>query len=954
MDIINSLSGKTLYVQLNREEARFATLTNGAELINSHVLPTPVGAVYDGEIQDAEAIQALVKKILRRPEYKDCRKVIFSLSTSRVAQVTEDQIPNLPAKNLEKLIQANKDMYFKDIDMKDYKLQWQIIAPKMRAGQRELQVQLWAVPLDMLVKYYEVANGCGLSVARIDYCGSSIAAALGASFTRPVKVKAKEKIKFSWNMEISLSKKKETEQPEEEEVEQPAAQQVDTQLHIFLDNDLLGATFVQNGQVVQQRFISCGANPSFQFYELAMMVEFFRSTGFGRGSKITGFVSGGMADDAQLVAELSDILGITLNLPEGNIDPKFTLCIGAGKSSLDFGVPAMDVPKSGRKSDSQTWQLIAVAAAGVLLIASVVLLLTARLGWTSEKNDLQNQQQLLLIEVKKTSGYKEKYDKYQADYKKYSDDWDTLFGSLRTYNDNLVLALDELESALPNNTIVAVPPQLQSSTPALQISPDGLQVWFACSSKEEAAYLIMALRKLEYLELVSISSLVGGGGGPATSYGPQGGVEAPPTEGSYYALSNSDIDLLTQLMLANMDQQKLMQTFLNMTDAERAALEKTYVKKVNNNYSTIKQLKSAYATKDIFQDRKNAVHEMLTTNPVAVEAFVEQMKLDLKAENPVLLMHIMPDIMKDSALMNAMMGGSLENPSQAMNYMERLIKIMTKNETNLAATEELFSKDGVLQKWYIYYLEMELGLQKYNALGFLDMDKVIDDLMKGSFNTGDKTLDKKLNDLIPKQVWDMLKTLENKPSVPEKDPTNIPNPGPDDYSRTKLMLAIKAYRAGSATGDEKLDKIFKAYIDKKETGDKRWNDWMKKYELFFGNEAEKPAINKKPADFGDSKLMEMLFKYQSENSSGDAELDSLLDYYLVFGTTGDRAWDNWLKPYKGLLTGESGAPSSGDPGQYPVYFVVALKYKEALIKEELDRKGFDYEDKIEKVEVMGK
>ena len=952
MDLLNSLTSKTLYVQLNREEARFATLTNSAELINSHVLPTPAGAVYDGEIQDVEAIQALLKKMLRRPEYKDCRKVVFSLSTSRVAQVTEDQIPNLPAKNLEKLIQANKDMYFKDIEMKDYKLQWQIIAPKMRAGQRELQVQLWAVPLDMLVKYYEVANGCGLSVAQIDYCGSSIAAALGASFTRPTKVKVKEKVKLSWNMEISLGKKKDAEQPEEEEEELPAAEQVQTQLHIFLDNDLLGATFVQNGQVVQQRFISCGANPSFQFYELAMMVEFFRSTGVGRGSRITGFVSGGLADDAQLVAELGDILGITLNLPEGSTDPKFTLCIGAGKSSLDFGVPAMDVPKTGRKTDSQTWQLIAVAAAGVLLIGSVVMLLTSRLSWTSEKNELQNQQQILLIEVKKTSGYKEKYDKYEADYKKYSEDWETLFGSLRTYNDNLVLALEELEGALPQNTIVAVPQQLASSTPALTISPDGLQVWFACSSKEEAAYLIMALRELEYLELVSISSLMGGGGGPATSYGPAGDVEAPPTEGSYYALSNSDIDLLTQMMLANMDQQKLMKTFLNMTDAEREALEKTYVKKVNNKYATITQLKSAYSTKNIFQQRKDAVHEMLTTNPIAVEAFVEQMKLDLKAENPVLLMHIMPDIMKDSALMNAMMSGSLDDPSQAMNYMERLIKIMTKNETNLTATEELFSKDSVLQKWYIYYLEMELGLQKYSALGFLDMDKVMGDLTKGSFNTGNSGLDKKLNDLIPQEVWDVLKTMANKPSTPEKNPTNVPNPGPDDYSRAKLMLAIKAYKANGATGDEKLDKIIKAYFDMKDTGDTRWTEWMKKYEPFFTGDAEKPQISKKPEDYGDSKLMEMLFKYQSENTSGDTELDGLFDYYLVFGTTVNRTWDNWLKPYKTLLTGESSTPGSGDPGDYPVYFVVALQYKQELIQQELDRKGFDYEDKIEKVEVL--
>jgi hypothetical protein len=139
-----------------------------------------------------------------------------------------------------------------------------------------------------------------------------------------------------------------------------------------------------------------------------------------------------------------------------------------------------------------------------------------------------------------------------------------------------------------------------------------------------------------------------------------------------------------------------------------------------------------------------------------------------------------------------------------------------------------------------------------------------------------------------------------------------------------------------------------------DTGDRRWNDWLRKYRTFFFDTSSGPSVSMKPGDFGDSELLEMLFKYQSENTSGNSLFDDLVDHYLAFGTTGDRAWDNWLKPYKGLLTGESGAPSSGDPGQYPVYFVVALKYKETLIKEELDRKGFDYEDKIEKVEVMGK
>ena len=79
---------------------------------------------------------------------------------------------------------------------------------------------------------------------------------------------------------------------------------------------------------------------------------------------------------------------------------------------------------------------------------------------------------------------------------------------------------------------------------------------FACASKEEAAYLIMALREMDYLELVGISNLQGGGGGPATSYGPQN-VEVPPVDGSNN-LSDRDLEILADLMMANMNQKKMM------------------------------------------------------------------------------------------------------------------------------------------------------------------------------------------------------------------------------------------------------------------------------------------------------------------------------------------------------------------------------------------------------------
>ena len=110
-------------------------------------------------------IAAVLKSALHQPEFKGCRRVVFSLCTSQV--ITEVvTTPNMPAKRLEKLLQTNVDEYF-PVDMTEYKLVWQVIGPK-DGDSKELLVQLWAVPVNMLTRYYQVANACNLLVERID------------------------------------------------------------------------------------------------------------------------------------------------------------------------------------------------------------------------------------------------------------------------------------------------------------------------------------------------------------------------------------------------------------------------------------------------------------------------------------------------------------------------------------------------------------------------------------------------------------------------------------------------------------------------------------------------------------------------------------------------------------------------------------------------------------------
>ena len=198
------ITGKVLAIQLGRLETQFAIIDKYGQFQHSVMVHTPAGAVEDGAIHNVDALCKMLQDILRQREFKGVRQAVFALSTSQVITETVS-IPNLPAAKVEKLLQANMDMYF-PVDMHDYRVTWEIIGPKTQTnGTKEIQVQLWAVPVAMLEAYYQVANSCGLSVAAIDYCGHSIATAVGASFSRRV---VKEHKKFDLNMELSFGKRK--------------------------------------------------------------------------------------------------------------------------------------------------------------------------------------------------------------------------------------------------------------------------------------------------------------------------------------------------------------------------------------------------------------------------------------------------------------------------------------------------------------------------------------------------------------------------------------------------------------------------------------------------------------------------------------------------------------------------------------------------------------------------
>ena len=180
-------TGRALVIQIGEADIRIAGTSLGAsapQLSYSTVIPTPEGAVEDGAILDPEALQEALREPLSAPEIQRIRKAVFVLCSTQVLSGTA-AVPPGAERQMDKLLSANADLYF-PVDTADYHLVWSPAGVDVdENGDRVRIMQLWAVPNGILDRYYALANGLGLSVEAVDYCGSSIAGAVGAAFDIP-------------------------------------------------------------------------------------------------------------------------------------------------------------------------------------------------------------------------------------------------------------------------------------------------------------------------------------------------------------------------------------------------------------------------------------------------------------------------------------------------------------------------------------------------------------------------------------------------------------------------------------------------------------------------------------------------------------------------------------------------------------------------------------------------
>lgn len=512
------LSGRALVVQITEREIRIAQMTLGSDAISTQViLPTPPNAVEDGQLVGLDALRDAMEPVLRQGLFRRCRKVVFSLCSTQVISESVTVPAVKKQQRLGQMLLANMDEYF-PIDPGEYQLSWETVGVEAREDARHLRVQLWAVPRAMLHRYYALANSMGLSVAAVDFCGHSHATAVDADFALPKHAKS------SADTDDGVC------------------------LYINAESELLLLTFVHNGQVKLQRLLQRGYSQQDDLNEAGIVLDYFSAMP-GRARLTSAVLSGGQAKEAGLAPALASLLNVPVEMAETDYGAQWLLCQGAALTALDFGDPELNHITGARAPINRAWQYGLVFLGGAALTASVLLLLTSKLSWSTEMDGLRAQQDRLTALAQQNAGCAENYHNYSSMYDAYSADWDTVFDSVRTYNDNLELVLDELEAKLPKKSTVT----------ALSTTELCLAAQVAFQSKEDAAYFLVALRDVPFMTLNTVSSLTIG---PKEAYSPdkmiaalyeeagkespvpgteesaadsteESSTEEPPTEGGY-------------------------------------------------------------------------------------------------------------------------------------------------------------------------------------------------------------------------------------------------------------------------------------------------------------------------------------------------------------------------------------------------------------------------------------
>lgn len=483
------------------------TIYRSAEFIN------PAQSVEDGFITDQVSYRDTLGEELKKAGIR-CRNVIFTLASNKVLN-REVTIPEMKEKLIVEYLESERESFF-PMDISNHELTYHIIETKKE--EKQLRLMVYAAPSSLIKSYIALASGMDFKLLAIDYNGNSIYQWLISNRQRKLDLylQINERnamftilengvLALQRNMNFgtdSLLQNMMNPAYDDGMDEVAAALALSQNDNFFASFAEMNETQPQNEKTQREyetkRRMTELLRPLVG--NISRVLEYYNMK--NREANLKTIYIGGSGAGIKGLKELLENefdgleFELLLNLPGLNVSKnnslcnskssEFIACIGAGKLSINF-------KKEDEKEKLKNSFILSLAGLGVVAISSVIIVLNGVSEYHSavkERNSLSSKIaeladiETLEREYLNASGTLEEITAMDSSAYHYNEEWNDILGYL--------------ETELPSDTVIS----------SLSSSDSGLTMNITVNTKEEAAKLLLQLKKIPYFTSVAINGLV--------------------------------------------------------------------------------------------------------------------------------------------------------------------------------------------------------------------------------------------------------------------------------------------------------------------------------------------------------------------------------------------------------------------------------------------------------------
>ncbi len=490
------MATKSLVIEVEEKIVKVSVSTKKGKKVNiseKFMFPIPDRAVVDGQIVDVEAVSQLLNAQLLRHNLMKIKKVVFSLTSTKVVN-KEVEIPGaIKEKRIKSVIETNANEYF-PVDMSNYQISYTIL----EKTKERYRVLVLAAPRMMINTYIRLATALNINIEAIDFSGNSqyqvlkkfkdeqVVAYVDCNLTNTF-------VNFIENGDLVLQRSFQVGEDNIINTFMRSQARDDSKylasLEDMADSELMDVVFpMEERRQSASRFLN----------NIARIMEFFRAN-YGE-KKISQIVLLGtysyIAGLTEMVEDATHIPTILLQNKEGaetlgadiqNIN-YYVSCLGAQLKPVDFLPPEYKARKKNSNDSAKTGNKVFVACVvlGALMCGYQAFM------YHTAKTELEN----LETQLARMEKVQQIYNTYLK-YERINGNFEMLDDLKQTPNAELVAFFEELEDKMP----------AEISVLSAMCNDSGVSMNVTVSNLERAATTIAQLRSFETIQDIQVSSL---------------------------------------------------------------------------------------------------------------------------------------------------------------------------------------------------------------------------------------------------------------------------------------------------------------------------------------------------------------------------------------------------------------------------------------------------------------